>query len=334
VRWAKRSWCAGGVAACLFAVPASADVPTRLVYVRTPEAAACPDQAVLQKAVESRLGHDPFSIWGENTIIATVSAGGGTLRARAELVDGAGVLRGSRDVVGGASDCHELILALSLAISITLDPMQLAVPSAAALEPEEAARDSEPAPAPEQVEPAPVRPRRPVPAAMRRAEPSVWRGYASLFGSIGALPRPSPGARVGLSFQRRGLRAGVEAGGLLPAPEEQREDDRVVISLWEGNIYGCAALSARFLGCVLGSYGVLRGRGEGVSSPRTEMVSRAALGTRVAYELPLGARWSLSAHADLLGTLVRPMFTLNGESAWRPPPVSSELGLSLSLRLL
>ncbi len=335
MRWAKRSWCAGlGTCWLLAPAPAEADVPTRLVYVRTPEAAACPDQEALQKAVEARLGHDPFSIWGENTIIATVSARGNALKARAELVDGAGVLRGSRDVVGRASDCDELILALALAISITLDPMQVPVPAPAAPEPEEPPSDPEPAPAPEQVEPAPVQPRRPVPVAVRRDESSVWRGYASLFGSIGALPRPSPGARVGLSIQRRGLRAGVEAGGLLPAPEEQRGDDRVVISLWLGNIYGCAALTARFLGCVLGSYGVFRGRGEGVSAPRTEVVSRAALGTRLAYELPLGARWSLSAHADLLGTLVRPTFTLNGESAWRPPPVSSELGLSLSLRFL
>ena len=335
MRWAKRSWCAGlGVCCYLAPAPAEADVPTRLVYVRTPEAAACPDQEALQKAVEARLGHDPFSIWGENTIIATVSASGNALKARAELIDGAGVLRGTRDVAGRASDCDELILALALAISITLDPMQAPVPAAAAPEHEEAAPDPEPALALERDEPAAVQPKSSVRAAVRREPPSIWRGYASLFGSIGALPGASPGARAGLGFQRRGFRAGAEAGGLLPAPEEQGEDDRVVISLWGSNLYGCAAIAARLFGCVLGSFGVLRGHGEGVSAPRTDVVFRAALGTRLAYDLVLDARWSLSAHADLLGTLVRPTFTLNGESAWRPPPVSGELGLSVSLRLL
>ena len=330
------------------AVPAAADVPTRLVYVRTPEAAACPDQAALQKAVEARLGHDPFSIWGENTIIATVSAGGGALRARAELVDGAGVLRGSRDVVGRASDCDELILALALAISITLDPMQLPAPADAKLnqvpsvefEPEaKPVPEPEPEPEagsePERAEQVATRP--PIgedPGPPRRGPPATWRGYTSLFGSVGALPSPAPGARVGFNFQRGGFRAGVEFGLSAPVPEDHGEGDRVVISLFGGNLYSCLAMSGRIFWCVLGSYGMFRGRGEGVSAPRTEMLPYAAVGTRLAYDLPLGSRWSLAAHTDVLAVLTRPTFTLNGESAWRPPPISAELGLSLSLRFL
>jgi hypothetical protein len=341
VRWVKWSRCTG-LAGCLFvaAGPAAADVPTRLVYVRTPEAAACPDQAALQKAVEARLGHDPFSIWGENTVIATVSAHGADLRARAEFVDAAGVMRGSRDVFGRANDCEELILALALAISITLDPMQLPVPAEAKPEVVPAV---EPKPEPERkpelelerAEPAPARPligEDPGPAP--RASLAAWRGYTSLFGSVGALPSPSPGARVGFNFQRGGFRAGVEFGLSAPVPEDQGAGDRVVISLFGGNLYSCLAMSERIFWCVVGSYGMFRGRGEGVSAPRTEMLPYASVGTRLAYDLPLGSRWSLAAHTDVLGVLTRPTFTLNGESAWRPPPISTELGLSLSLRFL
>jgi hypothetical protein len=343
VRWATWLWCAG-LAGCLFvaATPAAADVPTRLVYVRTPEAAACPDQAALQKAVEARLGHDPFSIWGENTVIATVSAHGADLRARAELVDGAGVMRGSRDVFGSTNDCDELILALALAISITLDPMQLPVPAEAKpegvppVEPEpEPEAEPEPEPEPEPAEPAPARPLAGGdPGAPRRAPPATWRGYTSLFGSVGALPSPSPGARLGFNFQRGGFRAGVEFGLSAPAPEDLGDGDRVVISLFGGNLYSCLAMSRRIFWCVVGSYGMFRGRGEGVSSPRTDLLSYAAVGTRLAYDLPLGSRWSLAAHTDVLAVLTRPTFTLNGKSAWRPPPISTELGLSLSLRFL
>jgi hypothetical protein len=338
VKW---SWCAG-LASCLFvaAAPAAADVPTRLVYVRTPEAAACPDQAALQKAVAARLGHDPFSIWGENTVIATVSAHGADLRARAEFVDGAGVMRGSRDVFGRANDCDELILALALAISITLDPMQLPVPAEAkpevipAVEPKPEP-ERKPEPEPERAEPARARPLvGEDPGLARRAPPTTWRGYTSLFGSVGALPSPSPGARVGFNFQRGGFRAGVEFGLLAPVPEDQGEGDRVVISLFAGNLYACLGMSGRIFWCVVGSYGMFRGRGEGVSAPRTEMLSYAAVGTRLGYDLPLGSRWSLAAHTDVLGVLTRPTFTLNGEYAWRPPPISTELGLSLSLRFL
>jgi hypothetical protein len=338
VRWATWLWCSGlAGGALLAAAPAAADVPTRLVYVRTPEAAVCPDQAALQKAVEARLGHDPFSIWGENTVIATVSAHGTELRARAEFVDGAGVMRGSRDVVGRATDCDELILALALAISITLDPMQAtAMPAEQGLE--------------TRVEPEPVAPPQPAPAQsadhekvrrgprqpntpLKNSSSSSWSAHAGVFGSAGAVPSIASGARLGLRFERQAFSGGIELAASWPSSKSLGEDRSVNVSIFVANVFPCITLVRGLFGCALGSFGVFRAHGEGVTDPRSETLGYAAVGGRLALELPVGTRWSFSSQADLLGTLTRPDFTLNQASVWRPFPVSAAFGVGISLSL-
>ncbi len=89
------------------------------------------------------------------------------------------------------------------------------------------------------------------PGALRRVPPAVGRGYTSLFTSVEALPSPSPGARVGFNFQRGGFRAGVEFGVSAPVPEDQGDGDRVVISLFGGNLYSCLAMSGRIFNMVV-----------------------------------------------------------------------------------
>jgi len=96
----------GLLLACLLVPRLSwGQVPTRLVYVRSPAASDCPEQSALEAAVATRLGYDPFSPWGDQTIIATISRSMGSLVARAELVDHGGIEQGSRQVQTGLSDC-------------------------------------------------------------------------------------------------------------------------------------------------------------------------------------------------------------------------------------
>ena len=75
-----------------------ARVPTRLVYARAQSAKDCPDEPALVDAVAARLAYDPFSPWGDQTILATVSRVGSTVLGRAELIDHDGIAQGSREV--------------------------------------------------------------------------------------------------------------------------------------------------------------------------------------------------------------------------------------------
>jgi hypothetical protein len=62
-----------------------------------------------------------FLSLGDQTILATVTRRAGALVGRAERIDHDGIAQGSREVQN--PQCNELILALALAISITLDPL-------------------------------------------------------------------------------------------------------------------------------------------------------------------------------------------------------------------
>jgi hypothetical protein len=323
--------------------PAAADVTTRLIYVRTPHSASCPDQPALEKAVTARLGRDPFSIWGENTIIATVFASGGALRAKAELVDAQGLLRGSREVYGRSSECDELILALALAISITLDPMSLPPPlpakseSQPVPEPEAAAAESAPktvdSPAPLVVAGTDERGlvRGPADAT---ALPIAYRAHGALFGGFAVLPSAVPGARFGLTLAKQGWLAGIEGSLLLPVSETQADGGEAVLSLWLANFYPCLSVARGFFACALGSFGQLAGEGRGIVNSNQETRWYAALGARVWAEFPLGRNWAAVAQGDLLGTLTRPAFQLNHAEVWKPPPLSGAVGLGLAVRFL
>src|SRR5205814_5483733 len=102
-----------------FAFPSS-----RLLYSRGVGAERCPDEATMRKAVAQRLGYDPFFPTAEKTIVSRIVRDRDELRGTVELVDNHGMVRGLRDFKVGADDCAELVAAMSLAISIAIDPMQ------------------------------------------------------------------------------------------------------------------------------------------------------------------------------------------------------------------
>jgi hypothetical protein len=289
-------------------------------------------------AVAARLGYDPFSPWGDQTVLATVARSGTGLVARAELIDHDGIAQGSREVRN--SECSELILALALAISITLDPLHVASPA-----PPEPAPAAAPPPTPVEVAPpaaapppAPVRPPRSSTTRALRGKPSdsgerlTWRVGAAGIGAVEVAPHFALGARVVLEA-RRGLWAlGLEGWGTLPAAQAGAEGGEVQVRPLSAALAPCFRLVDAVALCALGSLGFLRAEGRGVDAPRSEYVVYATAGVRGLLTLPLGQAFELMANVDAAATLNRPSFRLDNAQVWRPGPVVALLGIGASVR--
>jgi hypothetical protein len=112
------------VGALLFAGAVEAAVGSRLVYGRAPGITLCPDESELRAAVRARLGYDPFFPWADQTIVVHLaSRPNRRLSGKVYLVDSQGRASPEREFTTTADECSELVLALALAIVITLDPL-------------------------------------------------------------------------------------------------------------------------------------------------------------------------------------------------------------------
>src|SRR5204862_4286698 len=104
-----------------------------LIYNPGADTTGCPDEQTLRNAVSARLGYDPFRPDAERTLQVDIVVDRRHerrgLRAHVELRDAAGNSAGSRDIGSQRSDCGELASALTLAISIAIDPMILTRPT-------------------------------------------------------------------------------------------------------------------------------------------------------------------------------------------------------------
>src|SRR5687767_15544352 len=106
----------------LLAANAGAAGGSRLVYGRASGAGLCPDESELRAAVRARLGYDPFFPWADQTIVVHVaSRPNRRLSGKVYLVDSQGRASPEREFTTTADECNELVLALALAIVITLD---------------------------------------------------------------------------------------------------------------------------------------------------------------------------------------------------------------------
>ncbi len=104
---------------------ASAAAPTsRLVYSRSTDAASCPDEQVLRRAVAARVGYDPFFAWATRTIVAGITRRDVAFVATVDMVDDQGVSHGAREL-RTTGECGELLDAVALAIAIAIDPQSL-----------------------------------------------------------------------------------------------------------------------------------------------------------------------------------------------------------------
>jgi hypothetical protein len=337
MRWAWL-WASALAASTLFAsTPGFARVATRLVYARTPAASDCPDESALAAAVAARLGYEPFSPWGDQTIVATVTRSAGALVGHAQLIDHDGITQGSREVRN--PECHELILALALAISITLDPLHVAAPAPEAAEPPAAPEPSVNDVATPPIQSAPVvtrpgaaRDRASVPSFDTKRERVTWHIGAAAIAALEAAPDLAFGGRLALAARRGRWSLGVEGWTTLPAAQAADDGGEVQVTLVSAAFAPCFRVVGGFSLCGLGSLGSLRAKGQKVDSPRAESVLHATAGGRGLLAVPLGSRFELIANLDVTATLNRPRFQLDNAEVWRPGPLAGFLGIGAAVR--
>jgi hypothetical protein len=291
----------------------------------------------LVAAVATRLGYDPFSPWGDQTIVANIVRRGDELVGRAELIDHDGIAQGNRQVSVASADCGELVLALSLAISITLDPLYVEPPASPPTTPA--------AEAPEPVPPGPVasaappagravnrQPERPRAVHLKPNPPVTWHVSAAAIGAVETAPHMTFGGRLGIDARRARWSIGLEAWSTLPATRTAAEGSEVRVSLLAAALAPCFHISHGLSLCGVGSLGSLRAEGRGVDNAHSERVLHAAAGGRGSLAIPLGSTFELVANIDLAAALNRPRFQLDGRDVWRPGPLIALAGLGVSAR--
>jgi hypothetical protein len=334
-----RLFAASGLLTILSSAPSAFATPSaRLVYARSEDAASCPDESALRRAVEARFGYDPFFAWARQTVVAQISRDGPRYVARVQLVDEQGLARGTRELRSDEDDCAEVFDAAALAISIALDA------SAATA----TAPSSPPPPAPNPDDEVPAGP--PVPGMgaapppdanagkVAPGPPSPMRlGVEALAGAfIG--PNVSPGGAVFASYRRGALSVGLdlEAEWSAPAnatlPDSSPPSGRLASALFAAAVVPCFHRGKAFV-CAVGQLGWLEAWGWGVDVGQSMGTPFVSFGARVGVEWPLGQRLFVRAHADLLANLELANLELDGQTVWTVFPVGGAVGLGLGAPL-
>jgi hypothetical protein len=292
---------------------------SRLVYSRGPGAEQCPEEEALRKEVASRLGYDPFFVWAERTIVARIERGRPGFRATVQLLDGKGIVQGSRSLASSSDDCADVAKSAALVISIGIDPEHVA-----AGEPKEA-----PAPPPEPSPPAPTVSAPPVAPAADHPNESPSRTSpatrieietgAGAYTALGMAPHASLGlaAFAGLTWEPLALylegRNGFDAG------------DEVETSILSLSLVACVRrlpISA----CAVGSWGALRAK-----EARSATSPYVALGARIGFDVPIVRQLFLRTYLEGAAPLDRTIVDVNGRPAWQLPSLSGTLGFEASL---
>lgn len=348
---------------------ARAAPPARLVYTREISATQCPDEATIRSAVTTRLGHDPFTPTDtpRKTITITITADSETerteqeggkprprdssppdqartasprdgsparpgesrpqiwsdsaapgakrvLSARLVLTEADGLESGRRELRSRSADCAALADAVVLAISLAIDPLHFA--------------DGEPA----------MRGGRAVFAGDRaRHAPAVSTAVVlpEVRGRLGAGALASLGSAPGVSFgftltggvRGRRWSMNAEARADLPATQDLPAGGTITTAIYAGTLIPCFHAAA-FAGCGLVLLGAQLSHGEfAVSRDSTDFY--AALGIRSALEFPLTRKLELQVQADLLATLTRFVFEVDGKEVFSNERVSGALHVAM-----
>ena len=310
-----------------------ASAASRLTYSRTPNAAAlCPDERGFRAAVAERLGYDPFFPWAEQTVSVALFEEKGRLRARLELIDADGVVRGARDLDGATHDCDELLRSLALATSITLDPMN--VPTKESREAADPTPSAEPVVEPRRVdriqksadEP-PDRARPLAPSPRHVASSTTWSLRAGPLLAMGESPGASVGARFGASARRGSLALLGEVRADLPTGAVSEAGGEARVNVWAGALASCWA-GGVWAACGIVYLGSMQTRGSGVERPVARPLFYAASGARIEITLPVSHSVDVILHLDGLKTLTVTRLYLHQQEAWRTPPFSAALGVA------
>jgi hypothetical protein len=320
------------------------------VYTRGLGAEKCPDEAALRQAVAKRLGYDPFFPSADRTIVASITLDNDKLKGQAELVDDHGIVRGTRDYTAPANECNELVYALALSISISIDPASAersGPPNPPAAAPPER-RDqpampatagvahAEPAPSPLAVITKPdERDLGNTTSSATPAPKGEWQWSVALDARVMFNSSPSTifGGAAGISGRVRRFGGIVELGASWPSVSNVASAGGSV-SLKTSNAWmaalPCVHFDPAFLCGVMmvGRFSAHRDDNAAIGDTHTT----AAAGGRLGGEAPLGDAFSFRISGDLLANLVRTPVTVEGVEVWRAPVVWVSLSAALVFR--
>jgi hypothetical protein len=315
---------------------AAASPSARLVYVRNPGTETCPDEAAIRAAVSARLGYDPFFRSAPATMTVELTMVGDTYRARIQLVDEDGTVRGVRDLAQPGPRCEPIIDTVALTMSIAIDPLSLTR-----------------APGPQAPpEAAPTLPVEDVPGATAHVPASPGLGGAPptsrsstefhLDAGLGlglwvdAAPAPSPSGDLFLrlrAWQHWSLaleaRADLPASQTVPTPPTGTVDVQTWIAY--GSLVPCFHLRV-FSGCVVGDVGAIHATST-AKVPSHSSALDAAVGPRIGAEWALSRVFALWAHLDGLWAFKQQELQISGSTVSTLSAFSLGVTLGGSVRL-
>jgi hypothetical protein len=299
--------------------PAVATPTARLTYVRGPGTEHCPDEDSVRNAVSSRLGYDAFEPNAATTVSVVVGRVGRALRVKIERRDDKGKVTGARELASVQNDCTELASAMTLAISIAIDPESFARPvEQEPLEPPPVAPPAAPPPCPP---PPPAPP----------PDPVTYRASVGALASLGSAPAPAVGLTAQAGARWRNVSLGVEGRADFESSASVEPEGGVGTSLMLATLVPCMHSSV-FIGCALASAGAMRGSGEDIDREGSDTTFFAAAGARAGAELPLSALVAARVHLDLVGVLTRTTLRISERRVWTTEPVFASLGVAGVLR--
>jgi hypothetical protein len=327
------------------AVPAA-----RLVMVQEAALTGCVDEAELRRMVVARLSYDPFSAGSGSTLLVRVVQRKTALIGSVEVIDALSISRGTREIAIASGRCDELLNALSLSISIAIDPEAAMVDTDRADEPLPPVVAAAPAPTTPLPRPEPSETNGTKPAVPRSdaraadglqpgqdlepdAEPSASAVYAlGLEGvsMVGLAPAISFGA--GLQARRKTGRWALGVGArILAGSGAVGGDTELRTTVAAGHVTGCFEPGA-FEYCALALVGATWARAMNVELPRTDSAIFAAFGARVGMTAPLSGGWSLLAHAELVGVPAPVRAEVDHETIWSAPPLAGGFSVGIGRR--
>lgn len=316
----------------LHASVSNAAPTSRLVYSRSTDAASCPDEQALRRAVAARIGYDPFFAWATRTIVAGVTRRDGVYLATVELVDEAGTSHGAREL-RAEGECTELLDAVALAIAIAIDPQSLTRQPAAAPPPvpgpaaPEERRDT----VPSMGAPATVDAPEPAHPAVPPVAPLHVELAAGAVASGGVAPAPAVG--LALSGGLRWPWFSLSLEGRIDAPASTNAQGGGEVTSWLvlAGLAPCLHLGPVFA-CALAQGGSMQSWSSGVPNTQSASAPWWAVGGRVGALVPMVGATLLRVRTDVLADLDPATLTLNGAAAWRAPALAVSLGADVVVR--
>lgn len=309
----------------------AASPSARLTYVRSMDAASCPDESALRKAVAVRFGYDPFFPWAKKTVVVHIGHEGRQFVAHVELVDDAGLTRGTRDLRADDGDCTRIFDATALAISIALD--------AFAASSNDASPTAPPPEGPPSPEGAPAAPFPPSPTPAESTSPtfpqpsrSPFMAGADVLGSLGAAPGGTAGVGVFVGAQSRSASFELRLHADASPPVAVGPAGRAETARFAATVAPCARFGVAFA-CGIGELGLLRAWGSDLNFVSADSMAFLAAGGRLGVAFPVSDAFFLRIYAEGVFDLDRARFELDYYDVWTAPLVEGTLAVGLARRI-